>query len=197
MASINIAVIGAYGAGKSSFVQRAFRLQRPPELNVSSLRMEIDGTRYLVTLVELDLDGFKDLDPGQSIQWPKQIDGHMVPRMDGALILYDVTNTDSVHDLSPTMSELPSSQIRLSPRDTCLTISACAAASLANSSLPTILVATKCDTPASIRQLDMNAVAHSFPSCVAHLRISGNIPGGARETLLTMIDAILASRRGK
>ncbi|KAK3947809.1 ras guanine nucleotide exchange factor domain-containing protein [Pseudoneurospora amorphoporcata] len=171
MASINIAVIGAYGAGKSSFVQRAFRLQRPPELNVSTLRMEIDGTRCLVTLVELDLDGFKDLDPGQSIQWPKQIDGHMVPRMDGALILYDVTNTDSVHDLSPTMT------------------------SLANSSLPTILVATKCDTPASIRQLDMNAVAHSFPSCVAHLRISSNIPGGARETLLTMIDAILASRR--
>ncbi|EGO56573.1 hypothetical protein NEUTE1DRAFT_83897 [Neurospora tetrasperma FGSC 2508] len=173
MASIHIAVIGAYGAGKSSFVQRAFRLQRPPELNISTLRMEIHGTRYLVTLVELDLDGFKDLDPGQSIQWPKQIDGHMFPHMpDGALILYDVTNTDSINDLSPTMT------------------------SLANSSLPTILVATKCDTPASIRQVDMNAVAHSFPSCVAHLRISSDIPGGAREALLTMIDAILANRRG-
>ncbi|KAL0470711.1 ras GEF [Neurospora intermedia] len=172
MASIHIAVIGAYGAGKSSFVQRAFRLQRPPELNISTLRMEIHGTRYLVTLVELDLDGFKDLDPGQSIQWPKQIDGHMFPHMpDGALVLYDVTNTDNINDLSPTMT------------------------SLANSSLPTILVATKCDTPASIRQVDMNAVAHSFPSCVAHLRISSDIPGGAREALLTMIDAILANRR--
>ncbi|KAJ4388475.1 hypothetical protein N0V85_007516 [Neurospora sp. IMI 360204] len=174
MASINIAVIGAYGAGKSSFVQRAFRLQRPPELNISTLRMEIDGTRYLVTLIEIDLDGFKDLDPGQSIQWPKQIDGHMLPPMpDGALILYDVTNTDSIHDVSPAMTFL------------------------ANASIPTILVATKCDTPASIRQVDMNAVAHSYTSCIAHLRISSNIPGGARETLWTMIDAILASRRAE
>ena len=102
MEPINIAVIGADGVGKSSFVQRVLRSPRPPNNNVSTFRHELDGAYYLVTLVELDLEGF-EVDPQQPIQWPKQIGGHMVPRMDGALILYDVTDKESVRDLPPTL----------------------------------------------------------------------------------------------
>ena len=102
MEVINIAVIGAIGVGKSSFVQRVLRSPRPPNHNVTAFRQEIDGSPHLVTLVELDLEGF-EVNPNQPIQWPKQIGGHMVPRMDGALILYDVTNRESIRDLSNTL----------------------------------------------------------------------------------------------
>ena len=104
MEPINIAIIGANGVGKSSFVQRVLRSPRPPNHNVTTFRQDLDGVARLVTLVELDLEGF-EVDPSQPIQWPKQIGGHMVPRMDGALILYDVTNKESVRDLTSTVGK--------------------------------------------------------------------------------------------
>jgi GTPase SAR1 family protein len=104
MESINIAVIGANGVGKSAFIQRALRLPRAPTTSLTRIRQDLDGTPYAVTLVELDLEVF-DVDPEQPIQWPKQIGGHMVTHMDGALILYDVMNKESIRDLPPTMGE--------------------------------------------------------------------------------------------
>jgi GTPase SAR1 family protein len=102
MEPVNIAVIGANGVGKSSFVQRVLRSPRPPTHNVTAFRHDLDGLPLLVTLVELDLEVF-EVDPGQPIQWPKQIGGNMVPRMDGALILYDVTDKETVRDLPSTL----------------------------------------------------------------------------------------------
>jgi hypothetical protein len=64
----------------------------------------VDGVVRHVTLVELDLEGF-EVDSSQPISWPKQIGGQLVPRMDGALILYDVTNKETVRDLPPTLGE--------------------------------------------------------------------------------------------
>ena len=103
MESINIAVIGADGVGKSSFIQRAWRSQRPPSL-VTTMRVDVDGMPYQVTFVELDLEGF-DIGEEQPIQWPKQIGGHMMPRMDGALVLYDVMNRESIKCLPQAMGE--------------------------------------------------------------------------------------------
>ncbi|KAK0705297.1 ras guanine nucleotide exchange factor domain-containing protein [Lasiosphaeris hirsuta] len=169
METINIAVIGADGVGKSSFVQRVS--PRPPNHNVTTFRHDIDGTPHLVTLVELDLEVF-EVDPNQPIQWPKQIGGHMVPRMDGALILYDVTNKESIRDLSSTL------------------------AALANSSLPTVLVATKYDAPEEARQLDPAGVAAAFPACAGHYKISPNAPGSTKECLQFMLRAAVAVRKG-
>ncbi|KAK0706454.1 ras guanine nucleotide exchange factor domain-containing protein [Lasiosphaeria miniovina] len=168
MDAINIAVIGADGVGKSSLIQRALRSQRPPSL-VTTVRQEVDGSSYQVTLVELDLEVF-DVDPEQPIQWPKQVGGHMLPRIDGALVLYDVINKDSIRYLPQAMSVL------------------------ANDSLPTILVATKCETPENLRQLDTAGVAHAFPSCAGHFRTSSNVPGSARECLQAMLRAVAARR---
>lgn len=104
MDTINVAIIGADGVGKSAFIQRALRLPRTPGASLTSLRQDVDGIPHDVTLVELDLEVI-DVDSSQPIQWPKQVDGHMVPRMDGALILYDVTNKESIRDLPQTMCE--------------------------------------------------------------------------------------------
>lgn len=104
MENINLAIIGAEGVGKSTFIQHLRRAARPTASNITTLRQEVDGAHCLVTLVELDLEGI-ELDPNQPVQWPKQIGGHMVPRMDGAMILYDGLDEDSTREVPPIMGE--------------------------------------------------------------------------------------------
>ena len=104
MEPINIAIIGAVGVGKSTFIQHLRRAPRPSASNITALRHELDGASYLVTLVELDLEGI-ELDPDQPVHWPKQIGGHSVPRMDGALILYDAVNEGTMREVPPIMGE--------------------------------------------------------------------------------------------
>lgn len=112
MDTIHISVIGALGVGKSSFIQRSLRLNKLPTSTTSSVRQDLEGVPYIVSLHEYDLDYF-DIDdlvvPGKQIQWPKQIDGQPVPNIDGALVLYDVTNKDSIRELPPALSELQKS----------------------------------------------------------------------------------------
>lgn len=105
MDSIYIAVIGSEGVGKSTFMKGALGLHVLPTLPVASLKMSVDHVPYTVTLIELDLDGF-DVDPDRSITWPKQVNGQIVPLFDGALLLYDVTNSDSITHLPQTLSKL-------------------------------------------------------------------------------------------
>ena len=109
MDTVNIAVIGADGVGKSSFIQRALR-SRPPTTSISAARIDVDGVPHIVTLIELDLEYF-DVNPGHQIRWPKQINGHMVPRVDGALVLYDVMNRESIRELPPALCKSASSTV--------------------------------------------------------------------------------------
>jgi ABC-type dipeptide/oligopeptide/nickel transport system ATPase component len=104
MSDINIAVIGSAGVGKSTLIQRALSLRSSPTSIASSQRMSVDNVVYTVSLIELDLESF-DIVPDRRIQWPKQIGGHIVPRMDGALLLYDVMNSESIQELPQTLSE--------------------------------------------------------------------------------------------
>lgn len=105
MESFNVAVIGSTGVGKSTFIQNVLGLPRRPITNSSSVRMVVDNITHMITLVELDLEHF-ELSPSQPIQWPKQINGHIVPRADAALVLYDVMDEDTVHDLPQTLGTL-------------------------------------------------------------------------------------------
>lgn len=104
METINIALIGAAGVGKSSFVQRVLSLAKPPTGNSTTTRIQVDSTQYMMTLVELDLEYF-NIDPDREIQWPKQVAGQIMPHVDGALILYDVVNRDSVAELPQALSK--------------------------------------------------------------------------------------------
>ena len=102
MEAFNIAIIGAAGVGKSSFVQGVLDLARPPISNASSVRIVVDNATHMVTLLELDLESF-ELSPAQPIQWPKQMNGHIIPRVDAALIMYDVTKEESIKGLPQTL----------------------------------------------------------------------------------------------
>jgi GTPase SAR1 family protein len=104
MESLNIAVIGANGVGKSHFIQKAMSLARLPGPNLTTARIVVDNIPYVVSLFELDLEYF-DVDPHRQVQWPKQTGGTILPRVNGVLILYDVTNRDSIIELPQTLSK--------------------------------------------------------------------------------------------
>ncbi|KAH8818259.1 ras guanine nucleotide exchange factor domain-containing protein [Hyaloscypha sp. PMI_1271] len=169
MSDINIAVIGSSGVGKSTLIQRALGLRSSPTSIASSQRMSVDNVVYTVSLIELDLESF-DIVPDRRIQWPKQINGHIVPRMDGALLLYDVMNSESIQELPQTLNGLMASN------------------------LPTILVSCKCDNPENTRQVSVETMEDACSSCVEAVKTASNVPESARLCLSSMLKAIMASR---
>lgn len=105
MTDINVAVIGAAKVGKSTFIQKALGLRTLPTAPVASLKMKVDSNLYTTNMIELDLEHF-DVDLGtERIKWPVQINGQIVPRIDGVLLLYDVMTRDSIAQLPQTLSE--------------------------------------------------------------------------------------------
>ncbi|KFA61163.1 hypothetical protein S40285_02197 [Stachybotrys chlorohalonatus IBT 40285] len=172
MENYYIAVIGATGVGKSSFVQRVLGLPRPPFTNATSVRLAIDNTSHMITLLELDLEYF-ELNPNQPVQWPKQINGHIVPRVDAALVLYDVMNQGSIRDLPQ------------------------AAAALKNSNLPAVLVACKCERPVDQWEVDADGMANHryFEACIAAYKISTDDQETSRVCLQTIVHAAVAHRK--
>jgi hypothetical protein len=104
MESINIAVIGAVAVGKSTLIERALGLRSTPTTVASTARLSVNNVVYAVSLIELDLASF-DFKPDRRVRWPKQINGQIVPRVDGALLLYDVMNRESIVDLPQTLSK--------------------------------------------------------------------------------------------
>ncbi|KAK2591418.1 hypothetical protein QQS21_010882 [Conoideocrella luteorostrata] len=172
MESYNIAIIGARAVGKSTFVQRVLGLPRLPVTNSSCIRMVIDHITHLITLLELDLEHF-ELNPSQPIQWPKQINGHIVPRVDAALVLYDVTSKETIRDLAQTV------------------------AALTNSGLPAILAACKCDNPEDDWEVDADALAQHrfFKPCLGHYKVSIDRPEVSRACLQGVIRAAIMHKR--
>ncbi|KAI9049885.1 hypothetical protein LZ554_006033 [Drepanopeziza brunnea f. sp. 'monogermtubi'] len=170
MADINIAVIGRAGVGKSTLIQRALGLKALPTSIASSLRMSVDRIESVVSLVELDLESF-DTSGDSEIRWPKQINGHIVPRMDGALLLYDVMNRESVVELPQTLN------------------------GLVHSAMPAILVSCKCDNPENSRQINVENMEEACASCVEAVKTAENAPESARLCLSSMLRAIMANRK--
>lgn len=72
-------------------------------------------------------------------------------------------------------------------------------AALVKSNLPAVLVANKCDSPESVRQVDTQRVANHdyFKACVATYNLSSNSPERARACLHTILRAAVANRKGK
>lgn len=101
---INIAVIGAEGVGKSTFVQKALDLPHLPPSQVVERKIPIDGTVYLVRLLELPMDDV-DIDDDDKVSWPDTIEHNVMPSVDGALTLYDVNDKDSLEHVPEMLSE--------------------------------------------------------------------------------------------
>lgn len=171
MDTINIAIIGANGVGKSAFLQQALKMSRPANQVVTFNWTEPDGSQHTVNMFEVDLEAF-DLGMDEPIRWPKQANGVLAPRIDGTLVLYDVMNKDSITSLPQTIS--------------CLSVS----------NYPVVLVATKCDNPEELRELDTASIAAAYPSVVANFTTSPNSPNTTRDCLQVILRAVVSSRKG-
>ncbi|KAI6805872.1 ras GEF, partial [Hortaea werneckii] len=133
LTEINIAVIGAEGVGKSTFVQRALDLPHLPKSPAAERKLPVDDGEYLVRLLELPIDDVY-VDDDDTVGWPDTIGDKMLPRIDGAITLYDVQDKDSFADIPEVLT------------------------AIRKASIPSLLVSAKCDTPTADRELDPSMV---------------------------------------
>lgn len=126
---VNIAVIGAPGTGKSTFIRRTLSLPDSTTPPNCTRKWTIDGVPYMVRFLEMLLD---DVHFGERnfVKFPDTVHGISVPRMDGVVTMYDVTNQTSLNNV-PDMLNV-----------------------LAKAHIPLILVASKCDQHPALREVD-------------------------------------------
>ncbi|KAJ9215348.1 hypothetical protein DTO166G4_3002 [Paecilomyces variotii] len=107
---VRLAVIGSKAVGKSTFVQCALDMKHPPTSHSNSKKMSLDGTVYMVRLLEIALDDIS-FDTNGSVVWPRTSDDNNLPPVDGALILHDVTSPGGIIEASRLLSALTKSSI--------------------------------------------------------------------------------------
>lgn len=85
-------------------MQRALELPTLPTSHAAERKIPIDGSDYLVRLLELPIEEL-DIDDDDTIGWPDTIEDKMMPRVDGAIALYDVQDKGSIEELPEVLSE--------------------------------------------------------------------------------------------
>ncbi|EPS35981.1 hypothetical protein H072_10549 [Dactylellina haptotyla CBS 200.50] len=129
---ICIVVLGMENSGKSTFIQKYNGSKRMPINGVSQRVYRFDDLRYVVRLVEMDLSAL-DI-RNSNFTWPSLHDGTEIMTADGILVLFDVTDRTSVEKIPDVIDFFFKADI------------------------PTLLVASKCDSPAQMRDLQPDSV---------------------------------------
>ncbi|KAF2745957.1 ras GEF [Sporormia fimetaria CBS 119925] len=173
MQDLNIAVLGARGTGKSHFIRRAFNLSSNPTTAVSTRKMRIDEGYYVVRFLEIC---FNDIHIGDrnDIKWPETIDNFAMPRIDGAVTVYDIANQESLVRVPEILNVL------------------------AKTSVPFVLVACKCDEHPAHREVDPAVVeekARSFLGKVTAYQTSDSTPDVDKQCLSGITRAAIAVKR--
>lgn len=101
---ITLAVVGAHNAGKSTFVQCALDLKRPSNAPLASKKVSLEGVISILRLLEIPLEDF-GASAEQDLTWPKTVGGHDTSAIDGALVLCDVMDQDSLSRLPNVLSK--------------------------------------------------------------------------------------------
>lgn len=104
MLDINVAVIGASSTGKSCFIRRALGLPENTPHTMCHRKWTLEGTPYVVRMFELQFEDIHVSDRGQ-LEWPKTIHEMTIPRVDGAITIYDVTNEKSLAKVPEMLSQ--------------------------------------------------------------------------------------------
>ena len=104
MQEVTLAVLGAAKAGKSTFVQCALDLKKPAASPTSTKKVSLEGVTSILRLVELPISEVVVTET-EEIAWPDNVGDQAMPEIDGALLLYDVTNQDSMNQIPNILSE--------------------------------------------------------------------------------------------
>lgn len=118
---VTIAVVGQDQVGKTTFIQSALDMKQPLSSRVTTKKMSLDGTVYLVRLLEMDMKEISIANDGL-LEWPRI--GNESPSIDGALVVHDVTRSVGLPELMRLLD------------------------TLAAYAFPFVLVASKCDIQA-------------------------------------------------
>ena len=103
MPELNFAVVGSEGSGKSTFIRCALDLKKPATSPVSSKKMSLEGDVFLIKLVEIPISTLEVV--AEQICWPDILEQEAVPRIDGVLALYDVTERQSIRKIPKLLGE--------------------------------------------------------------------------------------------
>lgn len=114
MQDINVAVLGAHGSGKSTFIRHALNLPNAASGSISTRKMTIDGGLYVVRFLEMSIQDVQVRDQN-SIKWPESLQDLPTPRIDGAVTIYDVTSEQSLARVPEILGQ------KLPPKSTCET----------------------------------------------------------------------------
>ncbi|KAK1149535.1 hypothetical protein N8T08_005084 [Aspergillus melleus] len=118
---VTIAVVGRDHVGKTTFIQSALDMKHPLSSRATTKKMSLDGTVYLVRLLEVDVKEVSVSNNG-TVSWPRLgNESASTPTIDGALVIHDVTQPASLPDLTGLLD------------------------ALTTLSFPFVLVASKCD----------------------------------------------------
>ncbi|WEW58330.1 hypothetical protein PRK78_003798 [Emydomyces testavorans] len=144
---VNMAVIGTQGVGKTTFVKYALDLKQTPIARSSVKKMSLDGTIYLVRLLEIGIHKI-GVDERERITWPRFLGEQALPPIDGVYALFDSADPYSLTQLSQLLSKSGRTfLLRCALRKT--------------SSIPFLVVACKCDTPRRCSQHDPAILEHA------------------------------------
>ena len=100
-----MAVIGADGVGKSTFMERALSLTLEPDSQALERKIGIEGNDYLLRLLEISIDDVDIDEDDDTVSWPETIQNKIMPRIDGVITLYDVRDRGSLENVPDMLSE--------------------------------------------------------------------------------------------
>jgi hypothetical protein len=194
MLDMNFAVIGTPGSGKTSFMRKALGLPENTTSAQCHRKWTIDNTPYVVRFVEMLIDDIR-MKPGNVIEWPKTANDAPVPRIDGAITIYDVTVKESLAGVPDMMSAYSPWRVKCVCCETTLTTFV---GILSKAHVPFVLVACKCDQHPAHREVDPSVVEQKAKSFLGDVRVfqsSASSPDTQRECLTFMTKAVIAAKR--
>lgn len=109
-------VLGADGVGKSTFVEKALDVPYPVASRAAERKISVKGSDYIVRLLEVSIDDVDWDDDDETVVWPEAIDDKTMPRIDGALVLYDIVDASSLEKVPQMLSKCMSQARVRSPK---------------------------------------------------------------------------------
>ncbi|CAG8892881.1 unnamed protein product [Penicillium egyptiacum] len=166
---VTIAVAGEENAGKTSFVKCALDMKNPPVSPMNKKKMSLNGSVYIVHLMEVDLTQVQ-FDQDKRIIWPRTGRDKYAPVIDAVLVLHDATKPDR---LSLTTNLIDS---------------------LAASDLPFLQVACKCDVnPEPVEDSEVDVIHDRYEI----YRTSFSWPRSQRMCIALVLGAVISTREGE
>ncbi|KAF3942459.1 hypothetical protein ABW19_dt0200149 [Dactylella cylindrospora] len=164
---ICIVVLGMENSGKSTFIQHYSGSKRMPINGVSQRAYRFDDLRYVVRLVEMDLSAL-DI-RNSNFTWPSLHDGTEIMTADGILVIFDVTDRTSMEKIPDILDFFFKADI------------------------PTLLIASKCDSPARVRDLQPGAIEELKQSLGVEVMETSSTDGGQsqKRCVSLMLSAII------